>query len=110
MQNLDSLVEILNIEFKNKSTSDWVEILINSGVPCGPILNIEEILNHEQIKEREMIINIDHTKLGQIQISISQSNFLIQNPGQNYHLHCWENTIMKFYKAWVIQTKKLITL
>ena len=67
MKNLNSLVEILNIEFKNKSTSDWVEILINSGVPCGPILNIEEILNHEQIKEREMIINIDHSKLGQIQ-------------------------------------------
>ena len=66
MENLNNLVEILNLEFKSKSTSDWVELLIDNGVPCGPILNIEEILNHEQIQEREMIIDLDHTKLGTI--------------------------------------------
>jgi crotonobetainyl-CoA:carnitine CoA-transferase CaiB-like acyl-CoA transferase len=56
MNNIKKLVDILNVEFTNKTTSEWVEILIENGVPCGPILNIDEILNHDQIKEREMII------------------------------------------------------
>ncbi len=67
MNNIKKLVDILNVEFTNKTTSEWVEILIENGVPCGPILNIDEILNHDQIKEREMIIDINHTKLGKIQ-------------------------------------------
>ena len=67
MKNINQLVDLLNQEFELKTTSEWVETLISAGVPCGPILNMDEVLNHEQIKDRETIINLNHTKLGEIQ-------------------------------------------
>ena len=67
MENINQLVTLLNKEFELKTTSEWVEILISAGVPCGPILNMHEVLNHEQIKERETVIDLNHTKLGKIQ-------------------------------------------
>ncbi len=67
MENINQLVTLLNKEFELKTTSEWVEILISAGVPCGPILNMHEVLNHEQIKDRETVIDLNHTKLGKIQ-------------------------------------------
>ena len=67
MENIDQLVNLLNQEFELKTTSEWVELLISAGVPCGPILNMHEVLNHEQIKDRETVIDLNHTKLGKIQ-------------------------------------------
>jgi formyl-CoA transferase/CoA:oxalate CoA-transferase len=67
MKNIDQLVKLLNEEFELRTTSEWVEILISAGVPCGPILNMHEVLNHEQIKDRETVIDLNHTKLGKIQ-------------------------------------------
>ena len=67
MKNINQLVTLLNKEFELKTTSEWVEILISAGVPCGPILNMHEVLNHEQIKDRETVIDLNHTKLGKIQ-------------------------------------------
>ena len=66
MENINQLVTLLNKEFELKTTSEWVEILISAGVPCGPILNMHEVLNHEQIKDRETVIDLNHTKLGKI--------------------------------------------
>ena len=67
MKNIDQLVKLLNEEFELRTTSEWVEILISAGVPCGPILNMHEVLNHKQIKDRETVIDLNHTKLGKIQ-------------------------------------------
>ena len=52
---------MVNKEFELRSTSEWVEILISAGVPCGPILNMHEVLNHEQIKDRGTVIDLNHT-------------------------------------------------
>jgi crotonobetainyl-CoA:carnitine CoA-transferase CaiB-like acyl-CoA transferase len=44
----------------------WIDLLNREGIPSGPILTVEEILNHPQAAAREMIVKLAHPVLGEI--------------------------------------------
>jgi CoA:oxalate CoA-transferase len=62
--------EILNAivnEWTGKRTTEEVcRILDEAKVPVGPILGIDELIDDPQIREREMLIEIDHPVEGKI--------------------------------------------
>ena len=39
-----------------KTTAEWIEIVGKAGVPCGPINNIAQALEHPQIAARNMLV------------------------------------------------------
>jgi crotonobetainyl-CoA:carnitine CoA-transferase CaiB-like acyl-CoA transferase len=43
-----------------------VQILLNAGIPAGPILNYEEALASEQVKAREAVMEFDHPVEGRV--------------------------------------------
>lgn len=44
------------------------EVLVAAGICVGPVLNVEEAVNHPQIRQREMIVEIDTPDLGRISV------------------------------------------
>ena len=42
------------------------EIMDKAKIPCGPILNIKEVIEHPQIKAREMMVHMDHPTAGDL--------------------------------------------
>lgn len=58
--NREELVPILTSRLVNMESKDIFEKTERSGVPCGPIHTIDQVLNHPQIIEREMIIDVGH--------------------------------------------------
>jgi crotonobetainyl-CoA:carnitine CoA-transferase CaiB-like acyl-CoA transferase len=51
-----------------KTNTEWVEILNAAGVPSGPILNVQQSFENEQVKTLPMAQPIEHPKLGTINI------------------------------------------
>ena len=47
---------------KTKSINQWVKGLTKINVPCGPINNIKQVFDDEQVKSRRMIIPMNHPK------------------------------------------------
>ncbi|NLD19468.1 MAG: CoA transferase [Clostridiales bacterium] len=43
-------------------------IMDEGGIPCGPVLDIEEAINHPHIKAREMMVHCDHPTAGDLYI------------------------------------------
>lgn len=43
-------------------------IMDKSGIPCGPVLNIKEAIEHPHIKAREMIVPCEHPTIGSMEI------------------------------------------
>lgn len=43
-------------------------IMDEAGVPCGPVLNVKEIIEHPQCKAREMIVTMDHPTAGKMDV------------------------------------------
>ncbi|MDH3514030.1 MAG: CoA transferase, partial [Gammaproteobacteria bacterium] len=66
MKNLPALIEILTGRFRTRTTSDWLARLEAAGVPAGPVLSIGEMLTDPQVLAREMVVEVEHSRLGRM--------------------------------------------
>lgn len=64
MAHLDELVSVLAPTFLERTTDRWLEWLEDAGVPAGPVASIGEMLEHPQTRERDMVVDVEHTRLG----------------------------------------------
>jgi crotonobetainyl-CoA:carnitine CoA-transferase CaiB-like acyl-CoA transferase len=64
MKNLPALIGILTARFRTRTTSDWLARLEAAGVPAGPVLSIGEMLTDPQVLAREMVVEVEHSRLG----------------------------------------------
>jgi len=56
----DTLVPLLADMVRKKTKAQWLELLENAGVPCGPINKLDEVFNDPQVQARECAIALDH--------------------------------------------------
>ncbi|MCD6176820.1 MAG: CoA transferase [Candidatus Cloacimonetes bacterium] len=68
-ENLETLTPLLEKLFLTKNASEWIELIESHGVPCGPINNIEKVMNDKQVHARNMIVEVDDDKAGTIKIA-----------------------------------------
>lgn len=59
VENRDSLQQVLTGVFKTKTREQWLQLLQQAGVPCGPIHNVTEALAMPQVAAREMIVSFE---------------------------------------------------
>ena len=64
-ENIQKLKIIIEDKLKHKNTNDWIKLMENLKIPCGPIFNIKQAVENPQIKERNMIIKSYHKKIGE---------------------------------------------
>ncbi|WP_432663292.1 CaiB/BaiF CoA-transferase family protein [Wukongibacter baidiensis] len=67
-ENYDELRPLVAERIVLKSTDEWQKILDKAGVPNGPINNIERVVNDPQVLAREMLVEVEHSKAGKMQI------------------------------------------
>jgi crotonobetainyl-CoA:carnitine CoA-transferase CaiB-like acyl-CoA transferase len=59
------LLAILSAQFAQRTTADWLERL-RGRVPIAPVRSLEEALDIEELRDREMLAEYDHPVLGTI--------------------------------------------
>jgi CoA:oxalate CoA-transferase len=52
------LQEEIEAVLATKTTAQWLEILGKAGMPCGPINNIAQALQHPQVAARNMLVSV----------------------------------------------------
>jgi crotonobetainyl-CoA:carnitine CoA-transferase CaiB-like acyl-CoA transferase len=80
-QNRTALNKELNAGFKQKKSSEWVEILNKGGVPCGPIYKMDEVFADPQVKHVGAAAEVTHKKLGKLRL-INQPVKLSRTPAK----------------------------
>jgi len=58
VENVIDLKQELENLFVTKPVGFWIKVLEKENIPIGPLNNIEQAVNSEQIKARNMIVNI----------------------------------------------------
>ncbi len=43
---------------------EWVERINAAGVPCGPVLDLEQVFSDPQVLAREMLVELPHAEVG----------------------------------------------
>jgi crotonobetainyl-CoA:carnitine CoA-transferase CaiB-like acyl-CoA transferase len=59
-----ALVPLLEAIIRKRTTRGWLESLAGSGVPCGPINDIEQVFDEPQVRHRAMRIDLPHPTAG----------------------------------------------
>jgi len=56
MANRAEINDIIGEIIKTRSRAEWIELLNNAGVPCGPILDLKEVFSDPQVLHQEMLL------------------------------------------------------
>jgi crotonobetainyl-CoA:carnitine CoA-transferase CaiB-like acyl-CoA transferase len=66
MRNLPKLLDVLRPIFAGDGTDAWLAELERAGVPAGPVASVGEMLEHPQTLAREMVVDVEHSRLGRV--------------------------------------------
>lgn len=68
VENRKSLIPLLESMTKQKTKSEWIALLEQANVPCGPINNFQEVFENEQVKARGIQIEVPHPTTGTMKL------------------------------------------
>lgn len=69
VENRDALLAVLDDLFRSRTGREWVELLNRIGVPCSPVQDIRQVFDSPQVREREMLREIDHPTAGKVRMA-----------------------------------------
>jgi crotonobetainyl-CoA:carnitine CoA-transferase CaiB-like acyl-CoA transferase len=64
--HLGELRPLIAAALASESRRHWVERLEAAGIPCGPINTIEEVFEDEQVRHRQMVVEVPHPLAGSV--------------------------------------------
>ena len=66
--NRASLLARIQEVFLTKTYEEWEAILLPAGIPLGAINTLDKVVEHPQVREREMIVDCDHPTAGKVRM------------------------------------------
>ena len=61
-----TLIPLIQAVTQTRNTHDWVSMLENVGVPCGPIHTVDQVYQDPQVQARQMTFDMHHPTAGPI--------------------------------------------
>lgn len=116
---VDKLEADIEEIFTKENTAHWIEKLDAAGIPGGPIYTYDQTFEDPQILAREMVVEMDHPKLGKIKslgipAKLSETPITVRQPAPWLEQHSTERLrelgysdqeIDELYKEEVIYNK-----
>jgi crotonobetainyl-CoA:carnitine CoA-transferase CaiB-like acyl-CoA transferase len=66
LENRKQRVAVIQEVFLTKGTDEWMRLLIEADVPCGPVYPLDKALDDPQAAATDMVATIDNAKGGRI--------------------------------------------
>jgi crotonobetainyl-CoA:carnitine CoA-transferase CaiB-like acyl-CoA transferase len=63
-ENCEALERLLAPTFRTKTRAEWLDVLSANDVPAAPINNIAEVLEEPQVRELDLVEEIEHPTAG----------------------------------------------
>jgi CoA:oxalate CoA-transferase len=57
------LEPVLNAALRTRTSAEWLRTFGDFGIPCGPVNNIAQVTADPQVRAREMIVEVPHSRL-----------------------------------------------
>lgn len=68
IENQDALRPLLAERIRTRTRAEWLADLKTTGIPCGSVRDLAEVLNDPQLQERLMVLPMTHPKVGAMQV------------------------------------------
>ncbi len=74
--NREQLIALMVDVLKSRSSTEWIEELERSNVPCGPINNIDQVFADPQVRHRQMQRHLPQDDLGTLGVTANPIRML----------------------------------
>lgn len=74
VRNRKQLVPLIRRLTIEKTAAEWIEILEQAGVPCGPVNDLKQVFDDPQVRARNMRITLPHPLSGEVDLIGSPIN------------------------------------
>jgi crotonobetainyl-CoA:carnitine CoA-transferase CaiB-like acyl-CoA transferase len=64
-RNKEALNELIAGALRAKTSREWFEILVDAGLPCGPVYSIKDVFADPQVQELRIARSVAHPRLGE---------------------------------------------
>lgn len=68
VKNREELISILKPIFLTRTAGEWLSVLENAGIPCGPINTLDKVFSMPQVEAREMLIHMEHAEIADLRL------------------------------------------
>ena len=68
VENRKELVSFLQEIFRQKTSAEWLRVLAEAEVPCGPINTIDRVFADPQVLARGMLVEMEHPATGKYRV------------------------------------------
>ncbi|HEY9281657.1 MAG TPA: CoA transferase [Eoetvoesiella sp.] len=66
MQNRHVLKELLETSLKRRTRMEWTPLMIDKGIPAGPINKLDDVFNDPQVLACKLVQTVEHPVLGEL--------------------------------------------
>ncbi|SCM80728.1 conserved hypothetical protein [uncultured Sporomusa sp.] len=110
-QNVRQLKDLLDAAFVHKTVDEWLQVMEDAGIPCGPINTMDRVVNNPQIVARDMLVGTEHpvagmVKMAGIPIKLSDTPGAVEQPAPLLGQHT-EEILQEFLGLSVQEINKL---
>jgi crotonobetainyl-CoA:carnitine CoA-transferase CaiB-like acyl-CoA transferase len=67
-RNREALNGLIAAALRARSTREWFELLVEAGLPCGPVYNIRDAFADPQVQQLRIKRSVAHPRLGEIDL------------------------------------------
>ncbi len=67
--HVETLDALINEALSTDTVDTWVRRFDDAGIPAGPVLTLDQVLSHTQLKARSMIEQFDHPRAGRVRVT-----------------------------------------
>jgi CoA:oxalate CoA-transferase len=75
LQHVEELMAILQTIFLSRPGEEWLRRLDEAGVPSGPINTVDRALSDEQVRARNMVVEVNSSHYGKVNMTGSPIKF-----------------------------------
>ncbi|XP_064524348.1 succinate--hydroxymethylglutarate CoA-transferase isoform X3 [Pseudopipra pipra] len=83
VRNRRELIDVLSTRFSEKTTIEWLQLFEGSGVPYGPINNMQQVFSDPQVLHNGLVMEMNHPTAGRIAVpgpGVRYSEFDVSHP------------------------------
>jgi len=106
-KNRESLIARLQDIFLTKSYDEWEAILVPAGIPMGAINAIDRVVDHPQVKARNVLVECEHPTAGKTRVVAPPCGCPKRPAACGRRRRCWaSNTDDVLRERWASTTRR----
>lgn len=68
VEHRDILLPLIQEHLLTRTCDEWMKLLVDGAVPCGPVNNMEHLFADPQVKHRDMFVDVPHPTIGTVRV------------------------------------------